>query len=55
MNRQIEYLDIIAILSFAIAIENLQENNEQSKALDEHLKKQDEQYDQIIKLLKERS
>ena len=45
-------IDFINILSYLIAIENLSENNEQTKALEEHLKKQDEQYNEIIKLLK---
>lgn len=57
-NRQLEYLDLITILSFSIGLENLQENRQQSesqeqiiKAIEEHLKKQDEQYEKIIKLL----
>lgn len=60
-NRQLEYLDIITILSFSIGLENLQENRQQSesqeqiiKAIEEHLKKQDEQYEKIIKLLERR-
>ena len=57
-NRQLEYLDLITILSFSIGLENLQENRQQSenqekiiKSIEEHLKKQDEQYEKIIKLL----
>lgn len=60
-NRQLEYLDLITILSFSIGLENLQENRQQSesqeqiiKAIEEHLKKQDEQYEKIIKLLERR-
>ena len=56
--QQINFLDIITILSFIIGLENLQENRQQSenqeqiiKAIEEHLKKQDEQYEKIIKLL----
>lgn len=56
--QQINFLDIISILSFIIGLENLQENRQQSesqeqiiKAIEEHLKKQDEQYEKIIKLL----
>lgn len=60
-NRQLEYLDLITILSFSIGLENLQENRQQSesqeqiiKAIEEHLKKQDEQYEKIIELLERR-
>ena len=60
-NRQLEYLDLITILSFSIGLENLQENRQQSesqeqiiKAIEEHLKTQDEQYEKIIKLLERR-
>lgn len=59
--QQINFLDIITILSFMIGLENLQENRQQSesqeqiiKAIEEHLKKQDEQYEKIIKLLERR-
>lgn len=59
--QQINFLDIISILSFMIGLENLQENRQQSesqeqiiKAIEEHLKKQDEQYEKIIKLLERR-
>ena len=56
--QQINFLDIIAILSFIIGLDNLQENRQQSqnqeqiiKSIEEHLKRQDEQYEKIIKLL----
>lgn len=59
--QQINILDIIAIVSFIIGLENLQENRQQSKtqeqiikSIEEHLKRQDEQYEKIIKLLEER-
>lgn len=59
--QQIDILDIIAILSFIIGLDNLQENRQQSKAqeqiiksIEEHLKRQDEQYEKIIKLLERR-
>lgn len=59
--QQINFLDIISILSFMIGLENLQENRQQSesqeqiiKEIEEHLKKQDEQYEKIIKLLERR-
>ena len=47
--QQIDILDIIAIVSFIIGLENLQENRQQSKtqeqiikSIEEHLKRQDE-------------
>lgn len=46
-------IDLINVLSFLIGVQNLSENNEQTNALEEHLKKQDEQYDKIISLLEE--
>lgn len=59
--QQINVLDIIALLSFIIGLDNLQENRQQSKtqeqiikSIEEHLKRQDEQYEKIIKLLEER-
>ncbi len=59
--QQINILDIIAILSFIIGLDNLQENRQQSKtqeqiikSIEEHLKRQDEQYEKIIKLLERR-
>lgn len=52
MNRYDWLLDYISILSFAIGVENLRKNDEQINALEEHLSKQDAQYDRIIKLLK---
>lgn len=59
--QQINILDIIAILSFVIGLDNLQENRQQSKtqeqiikSIEEHLKRQDEQYEKIIKLLERR-
>lgn len=59
--QQVNILDIITILSFIIGLENLQENRQQSetqeqiiKSIEEHLKKQDEQYERIINLLERR-
>lgn len=47
--QQIDILDIIAILSFIIGLDNLQENRQQSKtqeqiikSIEEHLKRQDD-------------
>lgn len=49
-----EYLfNLINILSFIIGIENLNLNDKQIEKLESHLKKQDKQYEEIVKLLKE--
>ena len=49
-----EYLfNLINILSFIIGIENLNLNDKQIEKLESHLSKQDKQYEEIIKLLKE--
>ena len=54
MNTDNEYLFIlINILSFIIGIENLNLNDKQIQKLESHLSKQDKQYEEIIKLLKE--
>ena len=52
--RNNEYLfDLINILSFIIGIENLNLNDKQIEKLESHLSKQDKQYEEIIRLLKE--
>ena len=49
-----EYLfNLINILSFIIGVENLSLNDKQIEKLERHLSKQDKQYEEIIKLLKE--
>lgn len=49
-----EYLfNLINILSFIIGIENLSLNDKQIEKLESHLSKQDKQYEEIVKLLKE--
>lgn len=49
-----EYLfNLINILSFIIGIENLNLNDKQIEKLENHLSKQDKQYEEIIRLLKE--
>lgn len=57
MNQNDEYctfiVNLISILSFAVGLQNLDMNNKQVTELEDHLKKQDEQYSEIIKLLKE--
>lgn len=54
MNTNNEYLfNLINILSFIIGIENLNLNGKQIEKLESHLSKQDKQYEEIIKLLKE--
>ena len=45
--------DLINILSFITRIENLNLNDKQIEKLESHLSKQDKQYEEIIKLLKE--
>ena len=48
------FLDAIAILSFCIAIENLEENNQQTQMLKDTLDNQDNTYlKNIVKLLEE--
>lgn len=44
-------LDLINILSFIIGIQNLSLNDKQINELQDHLNKQDEQYERIIELL----
>lgn len=54
MNNNNEYLfNLINILSFIIGVENLSLNDKQIEKLENHLKKQDEQYEEIKGLLKE--
>ena len=49
-----EYLfNLINILSFIIVVENLNLNDKQIEKLENHLNKQDKQYEEIIRLLKE--
>ena len=56
MNTEInnEYLfNLINILSFIIGVENLSLNDKQIEKLESHLSKQDKQYEEIVKLLKD--
>ena len=46
-------LNLINILSFIIGVENLNLNDKQIEKLESHLSKQDKQYEEIVKLLKE--
>ena len=49
-----EYLfNLINIVSFIIGVENLNLNDKQIEKLENHLSKQDKQYEKIIQLLKE--
>lgn len=49
-----EYLlNLINILSFIIGVENLNLNDKQIEKLESHLNKQDAQYEEIVRLLKE--
>lgn len=55
MDTEKEYLfNLINVLSFIIGIENLNLNDKQIEKLENHLNKQDKQYEEIINLLKER-
>ena len=45
--------NLINILSFIIGVENLNLNDKQIEKLESHLSKQDKQYEEIVKLLKE--
>lgn len=53
-NRNDFVFDLMNLFSFVIGVENLQKNDEQIKALENHLSKQDKQYEEIIGLLKEK-
>lgn len=53
LDKETSFINAINIASFILAIENLQENTKQIIALENHLTKQDEQYKEIIKLIKE--
>lgn len=46
-------MNLINVLSFAIGVQNLELNDKQVNALDNHLSKQDEQYDKILSKLDE--
>ena len=57
-NRNEEYvalIDLINILSFLIGVQNLSLNDKQVQQIEDHLKKQDEQYERIIALLEEKT
>ena len=44
MNRQLDILDIITILSFCIAMKNLEENEKQNEILKQKLDNQNNKY-----------
>lgn len=50
-NYNFNILDGINVASFIIGLQNLNENQKQIQALEEHLATQDKQYEKIIKLL----
>lgn len=52
-NNKNYLLDLINILSFIIGVQNLELNDKQILELQEHLNKQDEQYEKIIQLLED--
>lgn len=54
MNNELKFIDIIGVLSFYIALQNLQENEKQSNLLKNKLDEQDNIYlKEIIKQNKE--
>lgn len=46
-------IELINILSYVIGVQNLELNDKQIKDLQEHLSRQDRQYEQIVRLLEE--
>lgn len=46
-------IDLVNILSYLIGVQNLELNDKQIKDLQEHLNKQDAQYEKIIQMLEE--
>lgn len=48
-------INLVNVLSFAVGLQNLDMNDKQVTALENHLQKQDEQYEKIIKLLEEKT
>lgn len=46
-------IDLVNILSYLIGVQNLELNDKQIKDLQEHLNKQDKQYEKIIQMLEE--
>lgn len=58
MNYEEKYnaiMNAINVLSFIIGVQNMELNDKQVQALDEHLVKQDEQYEKIIQLLEKQN
>lgn len=57
-NKNTEYvalIDLINILSFIIGVQNLSLNDKQVQQIENHLQKQDEQYERIIQLLEQKT
>ena len=58
MDKDNEYnilIDLINVLSFLVGVENISLNDKQIKDLQEHLDRQDSQYEKIISLLEKTS
>lgn len=53
MNNNNYAIDLINILSYIIGVQNMSLNDKQIKDLQEHLNKQDKQYEEILRILKE--
>ena len=47
-------IDLINILSFIIGVQNLDLNNKQIQDLQDHLDRQDKQYEEILRILKDK-
>lgn len=55
-NKYNEFIiDLVNVLSFAVGLQNIELNNKQIEDLQEHLNRQDKQYEEILKLLKEKT
>ena len=48
-------IDLVNVLSFAVGLQNIELNNKQIQDLQEHLNRQDQQYEEILKLLKDKT
>ena len=48
-------IDLVNVLSFAVGLQNIELNNKQIQDLQEHLNRQDKQYEEILKLLKDKT
>ena len=54
-NEYVALIDLINILSFLIGVQNLSLNDKQVQQIEDHLAKQDAQYEKIINLLEQKT